>query len=162
MTLDAFLKIDGIPGESLDEQCKDWIEITGYSFGTYQSASVTASTAGGATSGRTTLSNLTLTKMLDKSSCKLMAASCAGQHFKEVQLSVHRAGGDKMKFYELILEEVIIAEYNQNANDGIPTELIQLNYGRIRSTYTLQKRTDGSAGGSVTGGWDRIGNKEYC
>lgn len=75
MALDAFLKIEGIPGESLDEQCKDWIEITGYSFGSYQSASVTASTAGGATSGRTTLSNLTLTKMLDKSSCKLMAAT---------------------------------------------------------------------------------------
>lgn len=53
MTLDAFLKIDGISGEALDEQCKDWIEITGYSFGTYQSASVTASTAGGATNGRT-------------------------------------------------------------------------------------------------------------
>ncbi|WP_342654298.1 type VI secretion system tube protein Hcp [Pseudomonas sp. F3-2] len=42
MTLDAFLNIDGIPGESLDDQYKDWIEITGYSFGTYQSASVTA------------------------------------------------------------------------------------------------------------------------
>lgn len=67
-----------------------------------------------------------------------------------------------MKFYEIILEEVIIAEYNQNANDGIPTELIQLNYGRIRSTYTMQKRNDGSGAGSVTGGWDRIGNKEYC
>ena len=162
MALDAFLKIEGIPGEALDEQCKDWIEITGYSFGTYQSASVTASTAGGATSGRTTLSNLTLKKMLDKSSCKLMAANCAGEHFKEVKLSVHRAGGDKMKFYEIILEEVIIAEYNQIANDGIPTELIQLNYGRIRSTYTLQKRNDGGAAGSVTGGWDRIGNKQYC
>lgn len=39
---------------------------------------------GGATSGRTTLTNFTVTKFLDSASCKLLEASCSGQHLKEV------------------------------------------------------------------------------
>lgn len=93
MAFDAYIKIEGIPGEVLDDQHKDWIEITGYHFGTHQSTSATASSSGGASSGRTTVSDFSFTKALDKASCKLIEASCAGQHLKEVVLTLHRAGG---------------------------------------------------------------------
>lgn len=135
--------------------------MSGYSFSTYQSTSATASSAGGATAGRTTLSHFTFTKTLDKSSCKLMEASCAGEHLKEVTLVLSRAGTDKLKYYEIVLEEVIIADYTQNAAAGIPVEVVQLNYGRIKTVYTQQKRSDGAGGGNIAGGWDRISNKRY-
>jgi len=86
MAFDAFIQIADIPGEALDEKYSKWIEITGYNFGVSQSTSATASSAGGASSGRTTLTNFTFTKYLDSASCKLMEASCAGQHLKEVKL----------------------------------------------------------------------------
>ena len=162
MAFDAYIQIAEIAGEAKDEQYSNWIEILGYTFGSSQSASATDSSAGGATSGRTTLSNLTFTKYLDNASCKLLEASCAGQHLKEVRLVVCRAGGDKLKYYEVVLEEVIIADYAQSANAGVPVEVVQLNYGRIKTTYTRQKRLDGSAGGNVIGGWDRISNKKYA
>ena len=65
------------------------------------------------------MTNFTFTKFLDSASCKLMEASCAGQHFKEVKLALCRAGGDKLKYYEIILEEVIIADYAQSASSGV-------------------------------------------
>ncbi|KAF1310651.1 fimbrial protein [Pseudomonas sp. SG-MS2] len=162
MAFDAYLKIDDIPGEALDEKYNKWIEVTGYNFGVSQTTSATASSAGGATSGRTAVSNFTFTKFLDSANCKLMEASCAGQHLKEVRLALCRAGGDKLKYYEIILEEVIIADYTQSADDGIPIEVVQLDYGRIKTTYTQQKRIDGSGGGNIAGGWDRIGNKKHA
>lgn len=162
MSFDAYIKIDDIPGEALDDTYKKWIEVTGYNFGVSQTTSATASSAGGATSGRTAVSNFTFTKFLDSASCKLMEASCAGQHLKEVRLALCRAGGDKLKYYEIILEEVIIADYTQSADDGIPIEVVQLDYGRIKTTYTQQKRIDGSGGGNIAGGWDRIGNKKHA
>ncbi|KQZ91538.1 MULTISPECIES: type VI secretion system tube protein Hcp [unclassified Pseudomonas] len=161
MAFDAYIKIEGIPGEALDEQHRNWIEVNSYSFGTQQSTSATASSAGGATAGRTTLSTFTFTKELDKSSCKLMEASCAGEHLKEVTLVLSRAGGDKLKYFEIVLEEVIIADYLQNAAAGIPVEIVQLDYGRIKTVYTQQKRSDGAGGGNIAGGWDRINNKRY-
>ena len=162
MALDAYLNIDDIPGKALDEKYGKWIEVNGYDFGVSQSTSATASSAGGATSGRTEVSHFTFTKFLDSASCKLMEASCAGQHLKEVKLALCRAGGDKLKYYEIILEEVIIADYAQSAADGVPIEVVRLDYGRIKTTYTLQKRIDGSGGGNIAGGWDRIGNKKYA
>lgn len=66
MAFDAFIKIEGVPGEALDEKYRDWIEITGYSFGTHQSTSATASSAGGASSGRTTMTTLHLTHFPSK------------------------------------------------------------------------------------------------
>lgn len=162
MAFDAYWKIDDIRGEALDEKYSKWIEVTGYDFGVSQSTSATASSAGGATSGRTEVSHFTFTKFLDSASCKLMEASCAGQHLKEVKLALCRAGGDKLKYYEIILEKVIIADYTQSAADGVPIEVVRLDYGRIKTTYTLQKRIDGSGGGNIAGGWDRIGNKKYA
>ncbi|RMO51215.1 putative type VI secretion system effector, partial [Pseudomonas amygdali pv. eriobotryae] len=82
MAFDAFIQIADIPGEALDEKYSKWIEITGYNFGVNQSTSATASSSGGASSGRTTMTNFTFTKYLDSASCKLMEASCAGQHLK--------------------------------------------------------------------------------
>lgn len=161
MSFDGYIQIAEIPGEALDEKFSRWIEITGYNFGVSQSTSATASSSGGASSGRTSMTNFTFTKYLDSASCKLMEASCAGQHLKEVKLVLCRASADKLKYYEVVLEEVIIADYLQSASSGVPIEIVQLNYGRIKTTYTQQKRSDGAAGGNVTGGWDRIGNKKY-
>ncbi len=139
MAFDAYIKIEGIPGEALDDRYKDCIEITGYGFGMHQSTSATASSSGGASSGRTSLSDFTFTKSLDKSSCKLMETLCAGKHLKEVVLSLHRAGGDKVKYFEVLLEEVIISNYTQHANDGIPSETISLNYGKSKPPTPSRK-----------------------
>lgn len=47
MAFDAFIQVAEIAGESQNEQYKHWIEILGYTFGTSQSTSATASSAGG-------------------------------------------------------------------------------------------------------------------
>lgn len=72
MAFDAYIQIAEITGEALDQQYANWIEIVGYKFGVSQSTSATASSAGGASSGRTTLTNFTFTKYLDSASCKLL------------------------------------------------------------------------------------------
>lgn len=33
MTFDAYLKIDGIPGEALDAEFKDWVEMENFDLG---------------------------------------------------------------------------------------------------------------------------------
>ncbi|PYD12923.1 MULTISPECIES: Hcp family type VI secretion system effector [Pseudomonas syringae group] len=166
MAFDAYLKIDGIPGEALDAQFKDWIEMENFDLGASQSASVTATSAGGATSGRARMSDLFFRKTVDKVTPKLHEACCSGKHFKEVTLAVNRAGTDKLKYLEIVLEEVIISSVSLNGNGdvegGFPTETVRLNYGRIKMTYTQQKRADGQGGGQVVGGWDGISNKVYA
>ena len=108
MAFDAFLKIDGIPGESSDDKHKDWIEIVSFTHSMEQPASATASNAGGATAERVNHGTFNITHLLDKASPKLYDAVCTGKHIKEVILELCRAGGDKMKYMEVRLEQVLV------------------------------------------------------
>ncbi|OLE74363.1 MAG: fimbrial protein [Acidobacteria bacterium 13_1_20CM_2_57_8] len=163
---DAFLKIDGIPGESTDDKHKDWIEILSFSHGVAQPVSRTSSSAGGAGAERCEHQDYTIVKYLDKASPKLYEYCSTGQHIKEITLELCRAGGDKLKYMEVKMEEVIVSTAspggNGKGNDNFPTETISFNYGRIKWTYTQQKRADGSGGGNVTGGWDLTANKKIA
>jgi len=163
---DSFLKIDGIPGESTDDKHKDWIEILGFSHGITQPASATRSSAGGASSERCDHADFVINKMLDKASPKLYEAACTGKHIKEITVELCRAGGDKMKYLDIHMEEVIISAVipsgTAKGEYGFPTEHVSFNYGRIKWTYTQQKRSDGTGGGNVPGGWDLTANKVWA
>lgn len=161
MAFDAFLKIDGIPGESGDDRHKDWIEVTSFHHGLEQPASATASSAGGATAERVNHENFIITHLLDKASPKLYEACCTGRHIKEITLELCRAGGDKQKYLEIKLEQAIVARVAPagTTGAGFPNETVSFSYGKIKWTYTQQKREDGAGGGNVSAGWDLTANK---
>ncbi|MDU8588512.1 hypothetical protein RYA93_28390, partial [Pseudomonas syringae pv. actinidiae] len=45
---------------------------------------------------------------------------------------------------------------------GVPIEVVNLNYGRIKFEYSQQRRADGGSAGIVSGGWDRTANKPFA
>ena len=166
MAFDAFLKIDGIPGESTDDKHKDWIEVLSFDFGMEQPSSATDSSAGGGTTERVDVEDLAVMKHLDKASPKLYEFCCNGKHIKDVTLELCRAGGDKLKYLEVKMEQVVISSAHPSGksegSDGFPTEHVKFNFAKVKWTYTQQKRADGSGGGNVAGGWDLTANKVYA
>jgi type VI secretion system secreted protein Hcp len=160
MAFDAFLKIDGITGESTDDKHKDWIEVLSYSWGANQPTSGTASSSGGASAERANFHDFTIEKTLDMASPKLAIACAGGQAFKSVSLELCRAGGDKMKYMEYKLTNCIISSITNNGGGGEPSESLSFNYGKVELTYVQQKRADGTAGGNVAAGWDLQLNKK--
>lgn len=166
MAYDTFVKIDGVPGESTDDKHKDWIEVLSFNHGITQPVSATASSAGGASAERCDHQDFSIVKYLDKASPKLYEFCSTGKHIKDVTIEMCRAGGDKMKYLEVKMDEVIISHVapggSSGGNDGFPTESVSFNYGKIKWTYTQQKRADGSGGGNVTGGWDLTANKVHA
>ena len=159
MAFDAFLKIDGIPGESTDGEHADWIEIATFAHGVEQPISKTASSAGGATAERANFEEFTITKQVDKASPKLFAASFTGKHIDEIIFHVCRAGDDKQKYLEIKMQQVLISSFRQGGGEGFPTEHVSFSPGKIVMTYTQQKRADGGPGGNVVAGWDLTTNR---
>jgi type VI secretion system secreted protein Hcp len=82
--------------------------------------------------------------------------------FENVTLRLHRAGGDKLRYFEVELEQVMITDFNQSGHQGTPIESVQLSYGKINTTYTRQDRHTGEAMGALSGGWDLIQNRHYA
>jgi type VI secretion system secreted protein Hcp len=168
----SFMQIDGIPGESLDSNHKDWIEVLEVGHEIIQPVSSTKSSAGGASTGRTQHGDFVIKKQVDKASAKLNEAVSNGKHLATATLQMSRAGGSAVTFYEIKLEQVMISRVELHhgngsgsptvtgftagvpgdaaPSSGFPMETVHLNYGKITWTYTQQKRTDGSGGGNVT------------
>ena len=164
MAFDAYLKIDGIVGEALDSNHKDWIEITDFRYVVEQVVSATASSAGGATAGRSNFPDFSISKHIDKASAKLFELCASGKHIKNIVIHINRAGGKQEKYLQIKLEEVLITNVSAfgGTHDDLPIEHVNFNYGRISFTYTQQSRATGQAGGNISGGWDRIANKTYA
>ncbi len=158
MAFDAFLNVDGIPGESSDDAHVDWIEILSYSTGVAQTASASASSGGGASSERADFQDFSVVKTLDKASPKLALACANGTHISEVVLELCRAGGEKLKYMEYKLTDCIVSSCRPGGSSGgaetLPLEEVSFNYGKIEWTYTQQQRADGSGGGNVSAGWN--------
>jgi type VI secretion system secreted protein Hcp len=170
--VEGYMQIDGIPGESLDDKHKDWIEVLALGHEILQPVSSTKSSAGGASTGRTQHGDFVFTKLVDKASPKLNEAASNGKHLSKAKLEMCRAGGSQVKFYEITLEQVMVSKVqlnhsngtsngasDSNGDPGFPTETVHLNYGKIEWTYTQQKRADGSGGGNVTSKYDLTAGK---
>jgi len=160
---DIYCQIAGVPGEAMDSEHTDWIEVISFNHGITQPASSTDSSAGGGTTARTLHQDYSITKYVDKASPKLYELSSNGKHISDVTMQFYRASGDsRVKYMEVKMEQVVIAHVSPSGGSiqgDFPTESVSFNYATIKWTYTQQKRPDGSAGGNVTGGWDLAQHK---
>lgn len=158
---DAYLQIDGIKGESQEDQHKDWIEVLSYNHRVSQPTSLTRSSSGGGTTGASEHGDIYVTKFVDMSSPKLHDAVSTGKHFKKASLDLCRqSGGSKVKYLTINLEEVVISSVVSDGHGKgeaeLPIETVGLNYGKIEWVYTQQKRPDGAGGGNVTAKYDLV------
>jgi len=154
---DAYLLIEGVPGECTAAGYEDQIEILSYSHDVSQSANMSASTAGGATTGRCSHGDFSITKQLDKASSLLNHKCSDGSHIPTITLQLTRSGGgdEKVPYMEYKLTRCIISSVTIGGGGGdIPMETVNFNYGMINWTYTQQKADDGRGGGKTTGSWN--------
>jgi len=162
MAFDAFLKIDGIPGESTDSKHKEWIEILSFHHGLSQPIVSEASSHGARSSGRVDIQDARITKAVDKATPKLALACCKGTHVATVAVEFCRAGGEKQKYLEYKLSDVLISSTStggtSKGNDALPLEEVSFRFGKIEWTYT-QLDDKGSAKGNVAAQWSLVENK---
>ena len=160
MAADAFLQIEGIPGESTDEKHKDWIEILSYSHGVAQSGAGSRSSGGAATSGKCSHQDFSIVKTLDKASPTLNAFCSNGTHIDKITLELCRATGDKQPYMVYKLVDSVISSVNVDGKGGgIPTETVTFNYGSIYWTYMETDHKTGKKKGEIKKFWNLVHNK---
>ena len=159
---DAFLKIEGIDGDSTDDRHRGEIEVISFHHNLTQSVTGTASSTGNISGQRVDMGRFTITKQLDKASPKLAGESAKGTVFPHVILSLSSATGNKAEYMSYKLSNVIISSVNVGGNagaeGGVPFEEIGFSFTKIEWKFTVSA-DDGHAGGNVAGCWDLAQNK---
>ena len=157
---DIYLKIEGVPGESVDADHKGEIEVMSWSLGASQPTSPRF--GGSAASGRMAQGApvsppqgpgaITVSKPYDPASVKLMQACAQGKHFPKATLTVRKAGGGQQEYMTYELENVMISSYSLSPQSGAssggdrPMESLSLNYTKITYKTADDKSGAGAAG----------------
>ena len=126
-SVDYFLKIDGIDGESSDKGHKDWINLLSVSSGI---------TRPGSGTGAATFEPIVIRKRIDKSSPKLMEAIATGQHLEEAILEVAHPTR-RGQYIKITINDVLVSlMHSEGTASDVPTEEVAFNYGKIKFEYT--------------------------
>ncbi|MBT8218787.1 MAG: type VI secretion system tube protein Hcp [Bacteroidia bacterium] len=146
--VDYFLKIEGIDGEATDQKHKDWIVIESMSHAMETAPS--SQTGAARRRAEVKISDISVTKELDKASPKIMEAICTGKVIPSMQIHA-RKNGQVYMAYEL--KNVMVTSYQTSAEGEAPREHIQFNYEKIKMNYT-QFNNRGVQQGKTEFSWD--------
>ena len=160
---DAYLKIDGIPGESTDASHKNEIEVLSWSWGMTQSGSAVP---GPGVTNKVTMQDFHFVARFDKASPKLMLACAGGTNIAQVELVLRYPGGtNQVEYLNIKLENVIVSSVKTvgtaTSGDVLPLEEVSFNYAKIRMTYQAVDQSGAPSGPPVTGSWDLVTNQPY-
>jgi type VI secretion system secreted protein Hcp len=151
--VEYFLKLDGIPGESQDDEHKEEIEVLSWCWSETSTAPAVV-VGGGGGAGKLTMQDVGFVIPVSRASPKLFLACASGTHISQAILTCRRADGDRREFLKYTFSDVLVLsfEINGSASDFGITNQISLNFKRIEKEYTRQKE-DGTLE-SVRAGWD--------
>jgi type VI secretion system secreted protein Hcp len=158
---DAFLKLDGIKGESADDKHKGEIDVMSFSWGAAQTG--TSGTGGGGGAGKVHFQDIHFIKKTDASSPLLMLNCANGSHIKEGTLVCRKAGGTQLEYLKIKLTDVLISgfqEQGSHSSEAIPVEKVSLNFAKVEYSYQAQGADGKAQGGPVMAGWDVKANKK--
>ena len=156
MAFDAFLKVDGIDGDSTRKGFEKQIAVLSFSWG--GSNPSTIGVTGGGGGGKGTVSSLSVMKKADGSSPKFYQKCMEGEHIPKAVLTLNKAGGKaSVDFIKYELEHVYISSVQYSGSEGgddAPTESVSIDFGKLTYTYTPQN-ADGTKGSAIIGQWDQ-------
>jgi type VI secretion system secreted protein Hcp len=125
-----YLKIDSIKGSTTDSKFKDQIELNSFQWGA--GVGVSSARGGDRTTSEPSVSEITATKQVDKSSELLFKSLLKGEPVGKALISFTSASkGESVAYATLELEDVIISGLSMSTGGDIPSESISLNFTKF-------------------------------
>jgi len=156
---DYFLKVDGCPGESMDEKHKDECELLSFSFGASQTGS--AAYGKGLGAGKVQMQDFLFVMKANKAGPKLFVKCATGEGIPKAVMTCRKAGKEQQDYLKYTFSDVIVSSYNEGGSGGsdpIPIQSVSLNFSKMEVEYKEQN-PDGSLGGVTKGSFDLKANK---
>ncbi len=145
---EMFLRLDGIDGESLDEEQTNQIEIMDFKWGVAHEGDRSKEDSDPSKISPT-FTVITINKIFDKASPNLLRFFTKGTEIAEGTVTFRKlAGGEKVRYLIIKLEKIRITafDWNHEGQDGVVHEEIHLDVGGFFATYTRQANSGNVAG----------------
>jgi type VI secretion system secreted protein Hcp len=153
MAVNAYLYVDGVKGPSTSKD--DCIDILSFSFGASNTSTYGVGASGKeAKAGRADFSNLTIMKVLDKTSPVLAQHCWSGDILPKVYIIYDKPVGDKQEdYFRVYLQDALITSIQNSGSNENPTESVSFAFQKVEVAYKPEK-DDGTLDGAVAKGFD--------
>lgn len=161
MTLDVFLKLGDIAGDSADAAHRDEVVVLSWEWGLTAIAPPIGSGGGGASaSSKIEFRRLRFAHRIDCASPLIMLACASGKRIKDATLTVRRPGAAGFEFLIVKLSDVTVASVESaiNGDRGDDLEWVCIDCAKVDLQYIPQD-ANGAPGAPVRFGWDIRSNK---
>ena len=151
-----YLKLGDIKGEVTAEGFKDQIECFSMQFGIGRAIHTPVGAVTNREASAPSISEVTITKNLDKASILLFTESVVGKKEKalKAEITITKTGGDSLeKIAVYTLHNTMISGYSVSTGGDRPTESLSLNFTKIEIEVTDETAT-GDAGSPVRASYD--------
>ena len=162
----TYMKMDKITGDVTAKGHENWIEIDDLYFGIKRHINTEPGRVIDREGTRPSISNLTLTKRIDKSSPLLFSEACVGKSLPSVKLDICQTDDSLNPYTQLTLNNVIVSSYELSSikedepssksnlhSQAWPMEKISLSYDRIEIKY-IPYGTDNKPQSPIPAGYD--------
>jgi len=153
VAVNAYLKITGVDGPSTSKT--GHIDVLSFSWGVSQHSTYGVGASGKeAKAGRADFSNLTIMKVLDKTSPLLCDHCASGDILKEVYILYDKPVGDKQAdYFRIYLKDALITSVQLSGSNENPTESVSFAFQAEEVAYKPEK-DDGSLDAAIRKGYD--------
>ena len=158
MAFDAYLKIDGVTGESTRKGFEKQMELMSFSLGVSNPSTV-GTGSGGSSGGKATLTDFSVMRLTDSASVSLFQQCASGKSYPSAVVSLNKASGDDTPVTYLKYEftEVFVNSIQWSGSSGgtdSPMESVSFTYAKLTATYQTQT-AGGGAGDPFVASYDQ-------
>ena len=132
-----YMKIPGIEGDISAQGHEQWIQLSSLNFATKRSLCIEPGRITDREATRPSVSEIEITKKMDKASPQLFSESCVGKAKPEIKIDICQTGSSLIPYMQYTLRNVIVSAYRVDAeNEFYPTEKLHLSFDRLEMRYT--------------------------
>jgi type VI secretion system secreted protein Hcp len=153
VAVNAYLYVDGVTGPSTSKT--GFIDILSFSFGASNTSTYGAGASGKeAKAGRVDFSNLSIMKVLDKTSSILSQHCWSGDILPKVYILYDKPVGDaQADYFRIYLQDALITSVQLSGSSENPVESVSFAFQKVEVAYKAEN-DDGTLDGAVPKGFD--------
>ncbi|WP_291295948.1 type VI secretion system tube protein Hcp [Elioraea sp.] len=132
----VFMHFEGVEGNVTAKGYEKWIEVNSFQFGAGRGISTPTGGAENREASAASVSEVTVTKSMDKASPKLFEAALISNEGKMVKVVMTRTGKELTELCSYKFENTLVSGYSVSSGGDTPSESLSLNFAKFEYSYT--------------------------
>jgi len=151
--MSIYLKVEGIDGKVTAAGHENWIDVSSLQWGVGRAISSSVGTSADREASKPSISEVSVTKLMDASSPMIFTEACVGKS-KKIQIHLCTVGTDAIETYmEYELEDCMFSGYSVSSGGDRPSESISLSFTKMTMKF-IPHDDAGKAQSPLPAGYD--------